>query len=191
MMKYITAFLLIALFALSSLKAYEESGIKLPAKMKLGDKELVYNGAGTVTKFFFKIYVIALYVEKKTQDANYLLNKDVPYIIYMHFKRNGISDEKVIDAWNEGFKKATDGKTDKIKKQIEQFNSYFKGRETNENDTYRFEYMPGKGTKVYINDKYKGTVPGFYFKRALLGIWLGDDPRDDDAKEEMLGIDDD
>jgi predicted transcriptional regulator YdeE len=190
-MKYITVLLLCVFILFTSVKAYEESGINLPAKMKLGDKELVYNGAGTVTKFFFKVYVIALYVEKKTQDANYLLNKDVPYIIYMHFKRNGISDEKVINAWNEGFKKATNDNTDKIKTQIAQFNAYFKGRETNENDTYRFEYIPGTGTKVYINNKYKGTVPGFYFKRALLGIWLGDDPRDEGAKEEMLGIDDD
>ncbi len=190
-MKRIIIIIVIAAFAFAQLSAYEEGGIKLPAKKKLGDKTLVYNGAGTITKFFFKIYVIALYVEKKTSDAKYLLNKDVPYIIYMHFKYNGISDEKIIDAWNEGFEKATGENTAKIKKQIVQFNSYFKGLETNENDTYRFEYMPGVGTKVYINNKYKGTVKGFNFKRALLGIWLGDDPRDDDVKEEMLGIDDD
>jgi len=162
--------LVVLAFALSQLSAYEEGGITLPATKKLGDKTLVYNGAGTIKKFFFKIYVIALYVEKKTSDANYLLNKDVPYIIYMHFRHNGISDEKIIDAWNEGFKKATNGKTDKIKQQIAQFDGYFKG---------------------YINNKYKGTVKGFNFKRALLGIWLGNDPRDDDVKEEMLGIDDD
>jgi predicted transcriptional regulator YdeE len=190
-MKRLIIMLVVLAFALSQLSAYEEGGITLPATKKLGDKTLVYNGAGTIKKFFFKIYVIALYVEKKTSDANYLLNKDVPYIIYMHFRHNGISDEKIIDAWNEGFKKATNGKTDKIKQQIAQFDGYFKGIETNEDDTYRFEYMPGVGTKVYINNKYKGTVKGFNFKRALLGIWLGNDPRDDDVKEEMLGIDDD
>lgn len=173
------------------LDAAEESDVKLPDKMKLGDKELVYNGAGTITKFFFKVYVIALYVEKKTNDANYLLNKDVPYIIYMHFKRDGIGSDKIIDAWNEGFEKSTGGKTDKIKDKIKEFNSWFDGIEMNENDTYRFEYLPGTGTKVYINNKYKGNIPGFAFKKALLGIWLGSDPRDDDVKEEMLGIDDD
>lgn len=190
-MKSFAVLIITLLFVLTNLQAYEESGIKLPASKKLGDKTLVYNGAGTVTKFFFKIYVIALYVEKKTNDANYLLNKDVPYIIYMHFKHNNISDEKIIDAWNEGFEKATNNKTSKIKKEIAQFDSYFKGIVTNEGDTYRFEYLPGKGTKVYINNKLKGNVPGFSFKRALLGIWLGNDPRDDDVKEEMLGIDDD
>ena len=186
-------FLVLILFGLISsayLYAYEESGIDLPATKKLGDKTLVFNGAGTIKKFFFKIYVIALYVENKTHDANYLLNKDVPYIIYMHFKHNGISDEKIINAWNEGFEKATGHNTSKIKNEIQKFDNFFKGIETNEGDTYRFEYLPGTGTKVYINNKYKGNIPGFAFKRALLGIWLGKDPRDDDVKEELLGLDD-
>jgi len=190
-MKTIVVMIFAIVFIFAEMQAAEESGVKLPAKMKLGNKELVYNGAGTITKFFFKVYVIALYLESKTSDAKEILNKDVPYIIYMHFKRDGIGSDKIIEAWNQGFALSTNGKTEKIDDKIKEFNSWFDGIEMNENDTYRFEYQPGVGTKVYINNKYKGNIAGFAFKKALLGIWIGDNPRDDNVKEEMLGVDDD
>jgi len=74
------------------------------------------------------------------------LKNDVPFIIYMHFKRDGISGEKIIEAWNEGFEKSTNQKTNPIRKEISKFNKMFEGMEMNENDKYRFEYIPNAGT---------------------------------------------
>lgn len=186
-MKFFLSVFLVSVLTLSALNSQEESGVKLQPKLKSGDIELVFNGAGTITKFFFKVYVIALYLEKKNSDAGYLLKNDVPFIIYMHFKRDGISGEKIIEAWNEGFEKSTNKKTGPIKKDITKFNKMFEGIEMNENDKYRFEYIPKIGTKVYIKDKLIGTIEGFAFRSALLGIWLGDDPRDKGVKKKMLG----
>ena len=34
----------------------------------------------------------------------------------------------------------------------------------------------------------KGVIEGEDFNAALLDIWLGEEPADDDLKEEMLGL---
>ena len=50
------------------------------------------------------------------------------------------------------------------------------------------DYVPGSGTKVTIKGVEKGVVEGEDFNAALLDIWLGDEPADDDLKEAMLGL---
>jgi hypothetical protein len=188
-MKQLIITIAIMALILSTANSREISKVDIAESMKSGDKNLVLNGAGTIKKLFFKVYVIALYTYAKTNDANLLLNKDKPYVIYMHFVRNEVGADKIIEAWNEGFGKSTGGKTDKIKSEIETFNSWFKGIDMNEGSTYKFEYIPGTGVKVFINNTYKGTVAGFAFRRALLGIWLGDKPRDSGVKDDLLGDD--
>jgi hypothetical protein len=159
----------------------------MPDNLKSGSDNLTLNGAGVIKKMFFKVYVIGLYLDKVSKDENVLLNQDKPYIIRMHFVRDGISADKIIEAWNTGFGKATGGKTDNIKNEIKQFNAFFEGNEIKENYIFQFDYKPGAGVRVYINGKMKGTIGGFNFRKALLGIWLGADPRDSGVKDDMLG----
>ena len=179
--------LLLSLILVCSLDCKEIKGINMPDNLKSDNNKLVLNGAGVIKKFLFKVYIIGLYVDKKTSDESVLLNQDKPYIIRMHFVRNGISADKIIDAWNTGFSKATDNNTNSIKNEIKQFNAYFEKNEINENDILQFDYKPGTGVRVYVNGKLKGTVAGFNFRKALLAIWIGKDPRDDDVKEDLLG----
>ena len=47
--------------------------------------------------------------------------------------------------------------------------------------------LPGKGVLTFKNSKLLSTITGLDFKRSLFGIWLSDDPVDDDLKEGMLG----
>ena len=178
--------ILVIAITISSLFSREIKGINVPENLKMGNENLVLNGAGVIKKFLFKVYIIGLYLDKKNQDENQLLNQDKSYILRLHFVRNGISAEKIVESWNTGFGKATGGKTDPIKNEISQFNSFF-NFEVNENDIFQFEYKPGSGTKVIINNKQKGIIGGFAFRKALLGIWLGKDPRDEGVKEKLLG----
>jgi hypothetical protein len=51
--------------------ALEVSGVSVPATASVADKELTLNGAGVhKEKAFFKVYVIALYLEQPTSDAS-------------------------------------------------------------------------------------------------------------------------
>ncbi|MCX6155540.1 MAG: chalcone isomerase family protein [Candidatus Kapabacteria bacterium] len=183
MKKYFT----ILLFLCFSFAAGKNiGGITLPETLKSDGQNLSLNGCGIITKFFLKVYAIGIYLEAKSGDENAILNADKPYTIRMHFLRSGISADKINDAWKEGFEKATGGNTGQIQKEIAQFKSYF-NFEINENMIFQFEYKPGVGTKIYINDKLNGVIPGFAFKRALIGIWIGSDPRDKGVKKELLG----
>jgi len=42
-----------------------------------------------------------------------------------------------------------------------------------------------------MNGEVKGVIAGADFYTALLDVWLGDEPADEDLKEAMLGEDDD
>mgnify|MGYP000055982403 CR=1 FL=1 len=179
--------ILIFLITYNYLLSREISGITMPEYLKMDNQTLVLNGCGVIKKFLFKVYAVGLYLESKTSDWNKLLYEDKPFIIRLHFLRNGISDEQIIDAWNTGFNKNTDVKASTIQNEINSFNALFKGITVNENNIFQFDYMPGVGTRVYINGQLKGNIGGYYFKRALIGIWIGKEPRDDGVKDKLLG----
>jgi hypothetical protein len=49
-------------------------------------------------------------------------------------------------------------------------------------------YIPGTGTQLGLDGQSKGTpIPGEDFYRALLRIWLGEDPVDQSLKKALLG----
>ncbi|NOX76798.1 MAG: chalcone isomerase, partial [Gammaproteobacteria bacterium] len=49
--------------------ALEVAKVNIPEQIKLADTTLTLNGAGIRSKFFFDIYVGALYLPQKTRDA--------------------------------------------------------------------------------------------------------------------------
>jgi hypothetical protein len=50
------------------------------------------------------------------------------------------------------------------------------------------DWVPGAGTQVTIDGKAEGKpIEGEDFYRALLRIWLGDKPVQDDLKKALLG----
>ncbi len=91
------------------------------------------------------------------------------------------------DAISDGFENSTGGNLQPIQSQIDQFMAMME-EETNKGDFFDFVYVPTVGIKVYKNDTFKEVIKGLSFKRAFFGIWLGDEPADDDLREEMLGL---
>lgn len=53
-------------------------------------------------------------------------------------------------------------------------------------DTLVLTATPGSGTSVVHNGRELGVVPGDTFARVLFSIWLGEDPVDDDLKQQLL-----
>ena len=157
----------------------------MPETIKAGSTTLVLNGAGIRTKFFMKLYVGGLYLQNKTSDANKVLNTDEAMAMRLHIISSMITSEKMEDATREGFENSTGGKIDGLKGEIEMFIDVFK-EEIKVGDTYNMVYVPRKGVEIYKNDKLKSTIKGLKFKKALFGIWLGDDPAQDSLKDDML-----
>jgi hypothetical protein len=176
----------VLLVAMQSAAAREIAGIDVPESITIDNKALVLNGAGIRKKLFIKIYVGALYLTGKRSTVNEILADGGAKSIVMSFLYKEVSAEKLVAAWNEGFKgNSTTEEIRELQERINRFNSFF--TPVHSGDVIRLEYLPQEGTRVLINDTLKGTVTGEDFYRALLKIWLGSKPADEDLKEAMLG----
>ena len=165
--------------------AGEIGGVTLPDSLKVGETTLALNGMGLRKKLFIKVYAGGLYLEDKAADAAAIIEADATMAVRMHFIYDGVSSSKLIEAWNEGFKKNTQDR-ESIQDQIDTFNGFF-GQEANQGDVYDLIYTKGAGLEVLLNGESKGTVGDLNFKRAVFAIWLGKVPADEKLKKGMLG----
>lgn len=151
---------------------------------------LQLNGMGYRTKFFFKIYVGALYTENRvtTRDDAQALNGPKRILMYMLYDE--VSHEKMADAWQEGFEdNHSSEQMKKLASRLQTFISYFPDLKAG--DVVLLDYIPATGTRVTINGEVKGSIEGADFNAGLLDVWLGEEPADEDLKAAMLGEQDD
>lgn len=159
--------------------------VTMPAKYTFDQYTLDLNGAGIREKFFLDLYVGGLYLTTSSSNADDIIKADEPMSIKLHIISGLIDSDKMIDAVDDGMEKSTKGNSDKFSKEIAMFKAAFK-EEIVVGDIYDIAYAPGQGVLIYKNNKLSQTIPGYDFKQALFGIWLCDDPADDDLKEGML-----
>lgn len=190
MKKMLQLFVVSALFCLLAIPSIgfskEVEGVNIPDELLVDGSNLVLNGAGVRTKFFFDVYIGGLYLKSKNKNTDQIIAADEPMAITIHVTSGMLTSEKMETAFREGFEKSTQGNQDAIKSEIEQIINAFK-EEISENDKFQIVYVPGQGVQVSKNGEFKTLIPGLIFKSALFGIWLGKEPADDDLKEDMLG----
>jgi len=160
----------------------------LPNTLKMGDSNLILNGAGMREKVVFDLYAGGLYLSKKSKDANKIINADETMSIKLHIVSGLVSSKKMVSAVDDGFDASMNGDTSSLDSQISKFKGFFSKEDIVKTNVFDIAYIKGKGTVVYKGGKEIGTIKGLAFKKALFGIWLGDDPADDDLKEGMLGL---
>ncbi|MDX1602753.1 MAG: chalcone isomerase family protein [Salinimicrobium sediminis] len=180
-------FLLIMAVVVSStaVAQKEVGGVTLPATQKFKEHTLHLNGAGVREKLWIDLYAAGLYLEKKTSNADEVLNSDKPMAIKLHIVSKLITSDKMVEAVTEGFEKATNGNTAPIQDEINTMLGFFK-EDIKKNDVFDLVYVPSKGVIAHKNGKERGVVEGKEFKKALFGIWLSNRPADDDLKKELL-----
>lgn len=184
-MKKMWVLVFAAVLAVTQARAMEVAGITVPEKAMVGGQEVSLNGAGIRTKFFFDIYVGALYLARHTTDAGQAVIMDGPKRVSMHILYSEVSKKKLVDGWKAGFKKNQSGAVmKKLQERLDRFNAMFTSVKSG--DVILLDYVPGQGTKVTIRGELKGIIPGKDFNEALLAVWLGKKPADKDLKEAML-----
>lgn len=162
--------------------AAELEGIRFPDTATVDGTTVQLNGLGVRKAYVFvKVYVGALYLQTKTQDASAAIDTDEAKRIVLHMLRDVTHDE-MKQAMQEGLDSAE--KT--AGAETEQFMGYFT-EPIAEGKECEFDYAPGKGTTVAIAGKTKGTIACAAFMRALWGVWLGPKPPDEALKQGMLG----
>ena len=179
--------LICSLFSVS-LNARQLDDIDLPDNVTLDGTSvpLQLNGMGYRTKFVFNIYVGGLYTETKADSRDAVQALKGPKRVLMHMTYDEVSHEKMADAWREGFEEnASDEQFKKLESRLSTFISYFP--DLKEGDVVLLDYIPATGTVVSFNGEAKAVIEGADFYSALLDVWLGEEPVDDDLKEAMLG----
>jgi hypothetical protein len=179
---------MLSLLYVTAIGAQQLGNVSLPDKVTLKDTdvELQLNGMGYRSKFFVKVYVGALYTESKASSRDAVQALTGPKRVVMHFVYDEVSREKMSDAWHEGFEdNNSDEQLAKLQARLNTFVSYFP--DLKEGDEVLLDYIPASGTHVMLNGKEKGVIEGADFYRALLDVWLGDEPADGGLKEALLG----
>ena len=166
--------------------ALKIAGVKLPDTLDKDGTQLLLNGAGVRKKFFFKVYAGGLYLKKKCSDPKTIIDADEPMAIRMHWIYDGVEAKKIVAGWNQGFEAGTGEKIKTMQQEIKTFNGYFKD-DAKSNDIYEVIYTPKKGIQVVMNGNLKGTIKGLEFKKAVFGIWLGNNKELSSVKKGMLG----
>jgi len=172
--------------AISTAYALEVEGIQIADKATVGEQALVLNGAGVRSKFFFDIYIGALYLPSKTKSDTAAISSKGNKRVLMHFLYDEVSKDKLVNGWNEGFENNTKNLAE-LQARLNQFNNFF--QDMKKGDVVVYDFTDNGKTTVIINDKVAGSIEGADFQQALLAVWLGEDPADDDLKEGMLGDD--
>jgi len=146
---------------------------------------LTLNGAGIRTKFFFDIYIGALYLEQKTDQVDQVFRAGTNRVV-MHILYKELSKEKLTKGWVSGFESNNSKEQFKsLQARLTEFSNLF--TTVKKGDVIQIDYSKEIGTEVRINDELRGSVKGGDFNTALLKVWLGEDPADSGLKEAMLG----
>ena len=170
-------------------EAAEVAGVKIDDKASVGGRELVLNGAGMRTRLVIKVYIAALYLPQKATTTPTALAKDEPRRMSMTLQRN-VNYEQLLEAMRVGLaENNSQAELDALKPQIDEFIKIFTSvGEAKAGQVIDIDYAPETGTRVLLDGAAKGTVPGQAFNRALMKVWLGDNPVQESLKKALLGF---
>ncbi len=169
--------------------AAEVAGVKLEDKERVANAELVLNGAGLRKRAFFQVYAAGLYLAETKTVAAEAIGAAGPKRVAMHMLRN-VGAEQFTDALMDAMK---DNHSEADMKVLESRAKLLAGimaqmKEAKEGVRITLDWLPAAGTQVTVEGKTAGApIPGEDFYRALLRIWLGDKPVQDDLKKALLG----
>ncbi len=188
-LKQLLAVISVACLPLAAAAA-EVEGVKVPDRARLSDAgpELALNGAGVRTRFFFRVYVGALYLAQKSTAARAVIDDPGAKRMALHMLRE-LSAEQFVSALEDGLKNNhAAAELARLEPRIKQLRTIFDAVKTAKpGDVIYIDYLPGAGTRITVNGAVRGVIAGEDFNRALLRIWLGDDPADGDLKKGLLG----
>lgn len=191
MFKLIPAWALAALLttlSFSSQAAVEVRGVKFADTTNVAGQSLQLNGAGVRVKVIIDVYAAGLYVAKRETSASSLLSQPGAKSMQIVLLRD-LTGEDFADAMIKGFRKNnTDAdvaryqaRLDELRKTMIAFGTVKKGT------AIQLNLVPGSGIRTLVDGAPKGTdIQGDDFYAALLKIWLGNKPVDDDLKEGLL-----
>jgi len=160
--------------------------VPFPDSVKAGGTDLVLNGLGLrkATILRVRVYVAGLYLPRKSSDAGAILGASGRWQLVLRFVRD-VDASDIRDAFQEGFEKAAGDKLAGLRPRIAALNARMVDFKTGQYLTFIGD--PATGVTVDVNGAGGVTIEGADFAAALLAIWLGPKPPNEDLKSGLLG----
>ena len=168
--------------------AAEVAGVKIDDNTRIGATELTLNGAGLRKRAFFQVYAIGLYVQQKSANAATVIEQPGPKRVAIHMLRN-VGADAFNEALAEGIRaNATEAEAKALEPRLKDLGAIIGGvGEAKKGMAIHLDWT-GSETQVVIQGKPTGKpIAGQDFYNALLKIWVGDKPVQDDLKKALLG----
>ena len=165
--------------------AAEVAGVKIDDKARVSDTELSLTGAGLRKRVFFQVYAIGLYVRDPKADP---VSQPGPKRVQIHMLRD-VGAEQFVDALAEGIKQNhSEAQAKALEPRVKELGDTMAAiKEAKKGMTIALDWT-GSATQLSVDGKPVGRpIEGEDFYRALLRIWLGERPVQEDLKKALLG----
>jgi chalcone isomerase-like protein len=168
----------------TTVHARDQAGAKMPEVVKADGTTLALNGMGVGKKIFVHIYVVGLYLERKTTDAQTAISTDEGKRISLILLRD-VSRQQFVQALEKGMIRNSGVAMPILRARLNVLEQALPALEkANIRD---FTYLPGIGTVVRGQGR-ELKIPGKDFADALLSVWLGPKAADGTLREDLLGL---
>ena len=167
----------------------EIAGVKLDDPIELQNTKLQLNGAGIRYKAIFKVYVAALYLDKRVSTPEEVYAAAGP-------KRMSITMLRDIDSNELGksFTKAFEDNAPKTEMSklvpglLKMGQVFSDQKKMLAGESFTIDWVPGAGTVISVKGKQQGeAIKEIEFFNAMMRIWLGTKPADWKLRDELLG----
>jgi hypothetical protein len=165
--------------------AADVAGVTIADKIRVADTELSLVGAGLRRRAFFQVYAIGLYVRDRKADP---IAQPGPKRVQIHMLRD-VAADTFVEALAEGIKaNHSDAEARALEPQVKELGATLAAiKEAKKGMAIALDFN-GAATQVVVDGKAIGRpIEGADFYRALLRIWLGDKPVQDDLKKALAG----
>ena len=187
-MRVLAAVLLSSIIGLA--QAVEVAGVKFAEKIDgPGDATLVLNGAGLRKLLFLDLYAIGLYLPESKRRAEEILLLPGPKRVAIRMLRD-VSAEAFTQALVDGLRKNhSDAEMVRFGPRIAQLTGIMADiKEAKEGMAIDIDWAQGESLRLRVDGQQVGrAIVGEDFYRALLRVWLGLNPVQDDLKAGLLG----
>jgi hypothetical protein len=173
-----------AALSVHAARAGDVAGVSIPKVVSVAGEELRLNGMGVLKKaIFIKVYVVGLYLEKPTSDAQVAITTNEAKRIVISMLRD-VSREMFVQAVEMGVMRNSGLQMPRLRARLDLLEEALPALKKGE--VLDMTYLPGVGTLVRGGDQTM-TIPGKDFSDALFSVWLGPKPVSPALKRQLLG----
>ncbi|MDE2402693.1 MAG: chalcone isomerase family protein [Burkholderiales bacterium] len=175
-------------FSSAQAQSADIAGVRYPSTLNVEGTPLVLNGSGISYNAVAKVYTVALYLPRKSDNTETVLSQEGPKQLRFVMLKSTRVDElgRIITSGIESNNPREDffRLIPAIQRMGEQFSHI---QRLSAGDSFVIEWVPKRGTVFTVNEQPVGLPiadPGFF--TSVLRVWLGKAPRSPDLKTALL-----